>query len=85
MPGGERQQDVNVGPHPYRGFSLVTYIFNGDIQHKDSVGDNEIVEGVTIQWMLSGKGIIHNEDTSKKMGRLIEIFELNDLMINKIQ
>jgi len=67
MPGGERQQDVGVGPHPHRGFSPVTFVFKGDVEHRDSLGNDAIVEGGGTQWMFAGKGITHSERPSKKM------------------
>lgn len=82
MPGGERQQDVGVGPHPHRGFSPVTYIYKGDIQHKDSLGNNEVVEEGGTQWMFSGKGIIHSERPSKKMAEVGGDIEFIQFWIN---
>lgn len=66
-PGGERQQEVGVGPHPHRGFSPVTFIYKGDIQHRDSLGNNAIVDEGGTQWMFAGKGITHSERPSKKL------------------
>ncbi len=66
-PGGERQQEVGVGPHPHRGFSPVTFIYKGDIQHRDSLGNNATVDEGGTQWMFAGKGITHSERPSKKL------------------
>ncbi len=66
-PGGERQQEVGVGPHPHRGFSPVTFVYKGDIQHRDSLGNNAIVDDGGTQWMFAGKGITHSERPSKKL------------------
>jgi redox-sensitive bicupin YhaK (pirin superfamily) len=61
FPGGELQKNVGVGPHPHRGFSPVTLIFEGGIHHRDSLGNNSIVSAGGTQWTNSGKGITHSE------------------------
>lgn len=66
-PGGEKQQDVGVGPHPHRGFSPVTFVFKGDLQHRDSLGNDAVVDEGGTQWMFAGKGITHSERPSKKL------------------
>lgn len=65
--GGLRPQEAGVGPHPHRGFSPVTFIFKGNIQHRDSLGNNTIVEEGGTQWMHAGKGITHSERPSKTL------------------
>jgi len=64
--GGLRPQEVGVGPHPHRGFSPVTFIYKGNIQHRDSLGNNVIVEAGGTQWMHAGKGVTHSERPSKE-------------------
>ena len=63
----KKQEELGVGPHPHRGFSPVTFIFEGELQHQDSLGNNEVVTAGGTQWMHAGKGIIHSERPSKKM------------------
>jgi len=58
--------DVNtrlqgVGPHPHRGFSPVTFIFEGGVHHQDSRGNNSVIYKGGVQWMNAGMGIIHSE------------------------
>lgn len=67
MPGGQRAQDVGVGPHPHRGFSPVTFIFKGRIEHRDSLGNMATVEAGGTQWMFSGRGITHSERFGKEL------------------
>ena len=67
LEGGLRPQEAGVGPHPHRGFSPVTFIFKGDIQHRDSLGNNAIVSEGGTQWMHAGKGITHSERPSKAL------------------
>lgn len=52
---------AGVGPHPHRGFSPVTFIFQGGVHHRDSRGNNSVVYAGGAQWMNAGRGIIHSE------------------------
>ncbi len=55
---------LDVRPHPHIGLSTVTYLFDGAIQHKDSLGsDLSIVPG-DVNWMTAGRGIAHSERTA---------------------
>lgn len=57
---------LGVGPHPHRGFEPVTFLYQGGIRHKDSMGNEGILEGGDVQWMTAGKGVIHSERASKE-------------------
>lgn len=59
--GNQHPRDLGVGPHPHRGFSPVTVIFEGAIHHRDSLGTSSIVGAGGVQWMVAGKGITHSE------------------------
>lgn len=50
-----------VGAHPHRGFSPVSFIFEGSLRHQDSRGNDSIISDGGIQWMNAGMGIIHSE------------------------
>ncbi|NNK81118.1 MAG: pirin family protein, partial [Flavobacteriales bacterium] len=67
LPGGQHQRDVGVGPHPHRGFSPVTFVFKGDLQHRDSLGNDATVTSGGTQWMHAGRGITHSERPSAAM------------------
>jgi quercetin 2,3-dioxygenase len=71
--------DAGVGPHPHRGFSPVTFIFQGGVHHRDSRGNNSVVYAGGAQWMNAGMGIIHSErpphDIHERGGRQ-EIIQL---------
>lgn len=67
VPGGRKQQDAGVGPHPHRGFSPVTFIYKGDVHHRDSHGGNAIVREGGTQWMFAGQGMTHSERPSKEL------------------
>lgn len=54
-------QGVNVRPHPHIGLATVTYLFEGKIHHRDSLGSDQMIEPGAINWMVAGKGIVHSE------------------------
>src|ERR1700749_796262 len=57
-------QGMDVRPHPHIGLATVTYLFEGSIFHRDSIGsEQEIVPGA-VSWMTAGRGIAHSERTS---------------------
>ena len=56
-----RADQSGVGPHPHRGFSPVSFVFKGGVHHRDSLGNNSVVYEGGVQWINSGKGIIHSE------------------------
>ena len=47
--------------HPHRGMETVTYILDGAVRHKDSLGNEGVIENGAVQWMTAGSGIIHEE------------------------
>jgi redox-sensitive bicupin YhaK (pirin superfamily) len=59
QPGFPRAVDVR--PHPHIGLSTVTYLFEGSITHRDSVGSTEIIHPGEVNWMTAGRGITHSE------------------------
>ena len=61
--------------HPHRGFQTVTYMLAGKMRHKDSVGNEGVIEAGGIQWMNAGKGIIHEEMPEQQEG-LLQGFQL---------
>ena len=76
--GNQRQQEVGIGAHPHRGFSPVTFVFQGDIRHQDSFGNDAVVKAGGTQWMHAGKGITHSERPSAELamkGGLQEIIQ----------
>ena len=57
-------EGIDVRPHPHIGLSTVTYMFEGGLLHRDSLGNTiEIVPG-DVNWMTAGKGIVHSERQS---------------------
>jgi redox-sensitive bicupin YhaK (pirin superfamily) len=58
-------RSADVRPHPHIGLSTVTYLFDGQIMHRDSVGSVEPIEPGEVNWMVSGRGITHSERFEK--------------------
>tara|TARA_R100000005_G_scaffold96705_1_gene86387 strand:- start:381 stop:1229 length:849 start_codon:yes stop_codon:yes gene_type:complete len=56
--------------HPHRGFETVTYMIDGQMRHKDSMGSEGILGPGSVQWMTAGHGIIHSEMPEQKEGRM---------------
>jgi redox-sensitive bicupin YhaK (pirin superfamily) len=56
-------QGLDVRPHPHIGLSTVTYLFDGTLDHKDSLGNNIRITTGDINLMTAGKGIVHSERT----------------------
>lgn len=82
LPGGQRPQDAGVDPHPHRGFSPVTFIFKGDVHHRDSRGNSQIVGEGGMQWIDAGMGIIHSERPSKNLAEKGGEMEMIQLWVN---
>lgn len=70
--GSEQAADYLAGfpSHPHRGFQTVTYMLNGRMRHRDSNGNDGVIEAGGIQWMNAGKGIIHEEMPEQSEGLL---------------
>lgn len=58
-------QGVDVRPHPHIGLSTVTYLFDGTLDHKDSLGNNMRIKPGEINLMTAGAGIVHSERTGQ--------------------
>ena len=52
---------LDVRPHPHIGLSTVTYLFEGDILHRDSLGTEQPIRPGELNWMTAGRGIVHSE------------------------
>jgi redox-sensitive bicupin YhaK (pirin superfamily) len=57
-------QGINVRPHPHIGLSTLTYLFDGSILHRDSLGNTLEIHPGDVNWMTAGKGIVHSERES---------------------
>lgn len=54
---------MDVRPHPHVGLATVTYLFDGDIVHRDSLGSKQAIVPGDVNWMSAGRGIVHSERT----------------------
>lgn len=54
-------ESADVLPHPHIGLSTITYLFEGEIMHRDSVGSEQPIRPGEVNWMTSGSGITHSE------------------------
>src|SRR5919202_6874336 len=52
---------VDVRPHPHIGLATVTYLFEGTLVHRDSLGSVQAIEAGAVNWMTAGRGIVHSE------------------------
>lgn len=57
--------EADVLPHPHIGLSTVTYLFDGEIMHRDSVGSEQPIRPGEVNWMTAGRGITHSERFEK--------------------
>ena len=71
--GSENKDDYLAGfpPHPHRGIETVTYMLHGEFEHEDSTGSKGRMSPGDIQWMKTGRGIIHSEMPAMSDGKLL--------------
>ena len=71
--GSENKDDYIAGfpPHPHRGIETVTYMLNGKFEHQDSTGAKGTMAPGDVQWMKTGRGIIHSEMPAMSEGKLL--------------
>ena len=71
--GSENKDDYVAGfpPHPHRGIETVTYMLHGRFEHEDSTGSKGKMEPGDVQWMKTGRGIIHSEMPAMAGGKLL--------------
>src|SRR5210317_1805402 len=59
--GPEKYMDI--GQHPHIGLSTLTYLFEGELEHRDGLGTRQRIRPGSVNWMTAGKGITHTERT----------------------
>ena len=60
---------IDVRPHPHIGLGTVTYLYQGEFEHRDSLGTHQMIYPGEVNWMLAGRGVTHSERTSAKTRR----------------
>lgn len=75
-------QPLNFDAHPHKGFVPVTFVFEGEVFHRDSLGNNSLIASGGVQWMHSGRGIVHAEGPTQEFQEQGGTVELIQLWIN---
>jgi hypothetical protein len=65
----EAGHGIDVRPHPHIGLATVTYLFEGEILHRDNLGNVQAIEPGAVNWMIAGSGIAHSERTDAALRR----------------
>lgn len=60
------RENLDVLPHPHIGLSTLTYLFEGAIMHRDSIGTKMEIQPGAVNWMTAGKGVVHSERTPER-------------------
>lgn len=60
---------LDVRPHPHVGLATITYLFDGEIMHRDSLGTAQVIRPGAVNWMTAGRGIVHSERTPPDVRR----------------
>ena len=70
--GSDEAGDYIAGfpSHPHRGFETVTYMLAGRMRHRDSAGNEGLLQNGGVQWMTAGRGVIHSEMPEQEEGRM---------------
>src|ERR1044071_7933802 len=69
---------MDVLPHPHIGLSTVSYLFGGQVTHRDSLGVEQVIRPGEVNWMTAGSGIAHSErfeDPAALAGNSLEMFQ----------
>src|SRR5919112_6463949 len=62
-------EGIDVRPHPHINLATVTYLFDGEILHRDSLGTEVAIRPGAVNWMTAGRGIVHSERTAPEVKR----------------
>ena len=62
-------QGIDVRPHPHINLATLTYLFEGEILHRDSLGTEQAIQPGAVNWMSAGRGIVHSERTAAERKR----------------
>ena len=76
------QTPRGVGEHPHRGFETVTIVYQGEVAHRDSVGNCGVIGPGDVQWMTAASGILHEEYHSPTFSKVGGALEMAQLWVN---
>ena len=71
-----------VGEHPHRGFETVTIVYQGEVEHRDSAGNQGQIGPGDVQWMTAASGVVHEEMHSREFRRQGGMLEMVQLWVN---
>ena len=71
-----------VGEHPHRGFETVTFVYQGEVEHRDSAGGGGKIGPGDVQWMTAASGLVHEEMHSADFAARGGLFEMVQLWVN---
>ena len=71
-----------VGGHPHKGFETVTIVYQGEVEHRDSVGHHGTIGPGDVQWMTAASGLLHDEFHSRAFAKKGGMFEMVQLWVN---
>ena len=76
--GSDNPDDYIAGfpNHPHRGFETVTYMIEGRMLHRDSQGNEGLLENGGVQWMTAGRGLIHSEIPQQENGLMLSLIHI---------
>lgn len=77
--GGKRR---GVGAHPHRGFETVSIVYKGGVEHRDSTGQDGVIEEGEVQWMTAAGGVLHDEFHSETFAKSGGTFQMVQLWVN---
>ena len=80
MEPGDNNFDVPT--HPHRGFMPITFMYEGAVEHEDSLGNTKVIGDNEVQWINAARGIIHSEKTGKEFSKKGGRFQGIQLWIN---
>jgi len=80
FPPAERPR--GVGEHPHRGFETVTIVYQGEVAHRDSAGNQGVIRAGDVQWMTAASGVVHDEFHSPDFARRGGVLEMVQLWVN---
>ncbi|MGH7044184.1 MAG: pirin family protein, partial [Acetobacteraceae bacterium] len=72
----EQRRAADVRPHPHIGLATVSYLFSGQITHRDSLGVEQVIRPGEVNWMTAGRGISHSERFEDPAARAAAAVEL---------
>jgi hypothetical protein len=71
-----------VGEHPHRGFETVTIVYQGELEHRDSAGNQGRIGPGDVQWMTAGSGVVHEEMHAREFSQRGGTLEMVQLWVN---